>query len=409
MNCILHIGAGKCGSSSLQTALSHNPNFTGGNGATYKYVCIELPGTRLLRDGELLRAACANAHQYCCSRPASLWAPEPCTIESLRQQFGDLLAGGFTPILSWEDWINEAGLFSELRILPRLGLNAKVVVFIRPQIPWINSAWWQWGAWSGLDFERWLSARAMAMVGWAELIESWQAVPGVESVDVYAATRDVVATFYRAIEAEPPGSAISNVSLDAAILRFFQRNSEFRPHEHASPIDFVLQRCLAAGAKRTPWVIPQARIAELIDYFRPSNERLLALVSPNERRLIENDPGWWDADAYRDREALPSGPIEAELGDIEDLARRAIEAVVTLDAQVRSLRPGPAPGEPSPCDLAALKHRLEIAEATIRSLEAELISERTKLLPRKLRKAVSVNGLRRMIRERRKTADQLSA
>jgi hypothetical protein len=330
-------------------------------------------------------------------------------IASLRQQFADLLAGGFTPILSWEDWINEAGLFSELRILPRLGLNAKVIVFVRPQIPWINSAWWQWGAWSGLDFERWLSSRAMAMLGWAELIESWQAVPGVESVDVYAATRDVVATFYRAIEAEPPGSDISNISLDAAILRFFQRNSEFRPHEHASQIDFVLQRCLAAGAKRTPWIIPQAKIAELIDYFRPSNERLLSLLSPDERRLIENDPGWWDADAYRDREAVPPGPIEAELGDIEDLARRAIEAVMTLDAQVRRLQPGSAQGEPSPHDLAALKSRLEIAEAMIRSLESELNSERGKLLPRKLRKAVSINGLRRMIQERRKTPDQLSA
>jgi hypothetical protein len=330
-------------------------------------------------------------------------------IASLRQQFADLLAGGFTPILSWEDWINEAGLFSELRILPRLGLHAKVIVFIRPQISWINSAWWQWGAWSGLDFERWLSARAVPMLGWAELIENWQAVPGVESVDVYAATRDVVATFYHAIEAEPPGSGFSNISLDTAILRFFQRNSEFRPHEHASQIDFVLQRCIAAGAKRTPWVIPQAKIAELIDYFRPSNERLLALVSPNERTLIENDPGWWDADAYRDREAVPPGPIEAELGDIEDLARRAIEAVVRLDAQIRSLPPGPETGEPRPCGLAALKSRLEIAEATIHRLEAELTSERTKLLPRKLRKAMSINGLRRMIQERRKTVDQLSA
>jgi hypothetical protein len=391
----------------LQTALSRNPTFEGGNGAAYKYVCIDLPGTQLLRDAELVGAAHASPQQYACSRPGPTWAPDKGTIESLRQQFDGLLAGGFTPILSWEDWINEAGMFSELRILPRLGLNAKVIVFIRPQIPWINSAWWQGGAWSGLDFEGWLS-RAVPMLGWAELIESWQAVPGVESVDVYAATRDVVATFYRAIEAEPPVSGMSNVSLDTAILRFFQRNPKFRS-EQAPENDFVLQRCLAAGAKRTPWVVPQAKIAELIDYFHPSNERLLALVSPNERRLIENDPGWWDADAYRDREAVPPGPIEAELADIEDLARRAIEAVVTLDAQVRSLRLGPAPGEPSSGDLAALKSRLEIAEATIHRVEAELISERAKLLPRKLRKTVSINGLRRMIQERRKTPDQLSA
>ena len=171
----------------------------------------------------------------------------------------------------------------------------------------------------------------------------------------------------------------------------------------------MLQRCLAAGAKRTPWVIPQAKIAELIDHFRPSNEQLLALLSPIERTLIENDPGWWDADTYRDREAVPPGPIEAELGDIKDLARRAIRAVVMLDARIRSLQPGPAPSKPSPCDLAALKGRLEIAEATIHSLEAELISERTKMLPRKLRKAISINGLRRMIQERQKAADQLSA
>jgi hypothetical protein len=259
-------------------------------------------------------------------------------------------------------------------------------MFVRPQVSWINSAWWQWGAWSGRAFDHWLETTAKGGSNWTNHIRRWQKVPGVESVEMYSATRDVLATFFGALGAPVPEVETSNASLDIDILRFLQRNREFRLHEHTSSIDFILQRSLQSNSGGTPWVIPYAKIAELIDYYRAQNKELLSVISDTERGVIENDPHWWDAEAYQNREVVSPEPPMATVDDVEALARRAIHSVVRLDERLRSLRAN-----------VAKDQQLAIAQEQIEHLEHLLAAEKGKSLPQYLRKAVSINGIRRLM------------
>ncbi|MGB0085647.1 MAG: hypothetical protein WBP94_09790, partial [Rhodomicrobiaceae bacterium] len=372
------VGAGKCGSSSLQSALSLRPVFASFDAsARYEYACIVPEYTGLLRGEMLIRgAAQMSPAGYCCSSAAKRWAGDENFLARLNEDFIKMAKANVIPILSWEEWLYDASAFADHTILRRLGLSAKIVVFVRPQVPWINSAWWQWGAWSGQEFDDWLEIWAKEVTLWADLIRSWQSVPGVRTVEVYAATRDVVAAFFRSIGAPAPDVEVSNKSLDADLVRFFQRNREFRPNEHASEIDFVLQRCLAPSPKETPWVIPWTKVAELTEYFRPSNEDLLSLVSPSERAFIENDPQWWDAEAYRHREVASPTPPVPTIEEVEDLARRALRAVVSLEERVRMLQPCAGPNGSAQCALPALRQELAAAQASVDLLETKLAAKR---------------------------------
>lgn len=334
-NAIFHVGGPKCGSSSLQMALSREPVFCSTDGkARYEYVCLDHTET-LFRQRVLQRAAKESAHQYMCSFWRGRWASDTAFLAGLKRQLGSITADGTNVIFSSEGWVGAAPEFAKHDILPRMGLNAKVILFVRPQIPWLNSAWWQWGAWSNKSFERWLhEMKPMAL--WEHHADAWRRVPGVHSVEVYAATRDVVATFFQQLGARPPAHENSNRSLDADVLRFLQRHPDLRPGEHASQIDFVLEKRLPSGAKGVPWVLSETLTAELIEYFRRDNETLLASLPEAERRAIESDPLWWDATAFRGR-AYSSPEAQRTKTDGDSLTLRAIQAVIALDERVRML------------------------------------------------------------------------
>jgi hypothetical protein len=76
MNCILHVGAGKCGSSSLQAALSSRPSFSAGDGSAYEYVCIGPPQSGLSRKTAITHAASRSPHGYLGSAKAETWAED---------------------------------------------------------------------------------------------------------------------------------------------------------------------------------------------------------------------------------------------------------------------------------------------------------------------------------------------
>ena len=388
MNCILHVGAGKCGSSSLQHALSLRPVFSAEDGsANYEYVCINPVSCQSLqRKAKIVHSASFAPHGYAVSINALRFVNDEIYLNRICDDFSKSLSSSVVQIISSEAWIDQAHLFRDYNLLPRLGLKAKVIIFVRPQISWLNSAWWQWGAWAGQEFEAWLEGFAQHRAKWADRVLEWQQVPGVESVVIHSTFRDVVEVFFEEIGATLPDVEKTNQGLDEEVLRFYQRNRSFRPHEYAPLVDFVLQKRLPPAAKGTPWVIPHDVVARLIDYYRDNNKHLLSLVSESEREIIENDPRWWDAAAFRHHEVRPSGPIMQANEELENLARRAIQAVVSLDEQLRS----------------ALAHvpkdqQLAVAQEQIARTEQLLAAEKRKWVPQHLRKAVSINGIRRLM------------
>ena len=331
IECILHIGAGKCGSSSLQTHLSENPFLTDASGRRYEYVCTKTRG-RLQRGLSAKRNAARNPFGYSASISVNDMA-EPGDLASLREALARVAEEGVTPILSFEGWINAGSGFRDWKILEALDVRARVIAFVRPQLPWLNSSWWQWGAWSHRGFEDWLKHWRRRGL-WAEALKVWRDMTCVQSLDVFTTSTDVITRFHQWLDAPAAARATrSNTTLDAATLRFLQAHPSLKTGSKAAAVDFVLARRLPPGPKRPPWVFTPDLVALHLDFFKDSNVDLLGLVGPETRGEIDADPAWWSAEHFADRAAEAESPDAVALtrDELEDLARRALLAIPGME------------------------------------------------------------------------------
>jgi hypothetical protein len=261
-----------------------------------------------LRGGACRKTAAKSAYGYSASVSARQFSdPIP---GDLKKWFRALERESVVPILSFEGWMNEAALFRKREILRKLGLEASVVMFIRPQISWINSAWWQWGVWTKYSFANWLK-RWKSKACWASAAQQWQQVPGVRDVQVFTTAGDVVETFFDYLDAPLSGDTWrKNFSLDGNVLRLLQRNRALRAGRQQSAMHVMLGKHLAPGTSPAPWVIRQQLAADLIEYYREDNEALLGLVNEKTRQEISSDPRWWEASAFADKRVERPGRIK---------------------------------------------------------------------------------------------------
>ncbi len=392
MTIILHVGSKKCGSSSLQAQLSNSPLLSADDGsAHYEYVCI-------MRDGNLLRCEQILAHTrrtpYQCQVSAEAkwpWATDAAALKRLSLQLQSILADGRTPIASQESWLLESDIFKASETFPRLGLRAKVVVFVRPQVPWMNSLWWQSGAWSSMALCEFIETHKRS-ARWAAVTDAWRSVPGVDEVEIHL-VGDVVATFFRSIGIAVEGGKRRNVSLDENLLSYLRTRPDLRP-VHNPVVDFVLEQRLAPNAKGTPWVVQPEQTSDLIEYYRADNLDLLSLVSSEARQAIEQDPMWWDAAAYREREIVPADLAEPGIDALKDVAGRAVDAVISLDGRVRQLEESQRQLIDA---LEAQRRSTTAAEAALYETATATEAAKPKPMATRLRKAISINGIRRMM------------
>lgn len=385
MTIILHVGAAKCGSSSLQTLLSSRPLLSADDGsAAYEYVCITNDGV-LCRREDLQNHARLTPYEAQVSAPVDgAWACDPAALKRLSLQFKEVLAEGRTPVVSQEAWFKQAERFHLNNILPQLGLRARVVAFVRPQVSWLNSAWWQWGAWSSHEFSDWIEG-TKDTIKWTEQIGAWKTVPGVDTVEIHLGNGDVVSSFLRSIGVSMETPRRRNASLDQNLLNYLRRRTDLRS-VHTPLVDFVLEQQLAGNAKGAPWVMQPEQISDLIAYYRADNRILQSLLSSEAAQAMENDPMWWHPAAYIGRQAVPAERTEPSIAALEDISDRAIDAVIRLDQRVRMLE-----ASQRVLTRTAESALHELALATGKPIAREVP------IPPRLRKAISINGIRRLV------------
>jgi len=232
-------------------------------------------------------------------------------------------------VLSNEGWIHQPHVWAEL--LPALGISARVVAYVRPQVSFLNSGWWQWGAWSDKGFRPWLDHKLSVSL-WGERLARWQHVPAVDDVQVRLLPDDVVPDFFEhALGAHAPTSQGSGVNkgLHASILRLFQRNRELRAGPHASAIDFVLLKELDMTGT-APWVLDRESIERILGATREDNRKLLSMLDPESAARMQADARWWDADAFSDRIVESPDPQPMSADDLEQLSVELTQAVARL-------------------------------------------------------------------------------
>jgi len=263
--------------------------------------------------------------------------PEP-RIRELSDELRLISGGADRILLSNEGWINERRIFEQSGLLGRLGLNVTVVAYVRPPVEWLNSAWWQWGAWSGIPLDEWLGHH-LAKVRWYELISSWIGQANVEKVIVRLLTSDVVNDFCDVIQVPRLPSTRSNRGLPGTVLRLYQRHRELRPSPHDSAGDFVFAKHLGhLPDDPTPWVMGPYRIRRVLEATAESNKRLLELLDDDARKSMESDARWWDEVAYAEKKKSSEGQIELTTRQLEKIAVAALSSIRELENENRDLR-----------------------------------------------------------------------
>src|SRR5688572_11763190 len=121
MTLILHIGAGKCGSSAIQSSLTQRPLFQRRDGSTVEYIAIDRKG-HLVR-GEQLRDS-AGIAGYRTSPPSLLL--KQMDLAALAQALANV---GHDVILSEEAWIYQAQNWRD--ILQQTGIDTQVFAYVR--------------------------------------------------------------------------------------------------------------------------------------------------------------------------------------------------------------------------------------------------------------------------------------
>ena len=307
-NIIMHIGMSKNGSSALQTELSKNPiqKLVTKNTNYMKYVAIGHQGN--VYEGRSLSnmAICSPSHYVNSTdiEASTNWSND--IFNEIRNQFS-LLSNNNENILvmSNEGWFQKADTFKDSNFFEKLDLNAKVICYIRNPVDWINSAWWQWAAWTDYSLENALDSVIPALSNLHIELIKWQEIVGIDNITIKVLPQNIISDFseFIGIIDDQNKKNRSNTSLPAEILRFYQMHKELRPDMDSSSLDFILSDVFNFdnSYEKTPWVLNRNDMRKILKETKEGNEKLIQLLDLESKKKVISDPKWWSVDAFFDK------------------------------------------------------------------------------------------------------------
>lgn len=338
MKIILYAGMPKCGSSAVQSMLSAEGSFDCKNNKKSKGIVYGAitPGGGFIYGKNLAEKAKVSREKYITSAAAkTLISLADEKKEEIKEKINKLSESYNTLILSREEWgMNPEALKKAFSFLDYSCFSVEIIFFIRPQVQWLNSAWWQWGAWDGNDFETWFD-KTVKKINWYRLFSVFSKIEWVDKVNVRVVKGDVVEEFCSLLDIDYIKLEEKNKSLPGCVLRFFQCHPQLRPSAHSSGIEFVLGDRMILPDRPTPWILTPNTISKTLDFFKKSNERLIPHLESSCQIAIFENERWNCVDAYAQFLVEPPEPTDVQKKDLELLLVNAMEAIVEMDGKLR--------------------------------------------------------------------------
>jgi hypothetical protein len=324
-NVVLHVGFGKTGSSSIQ----HHLTASGSDGiANTNYIYSVMDGHGNIVHGAALRSIGQRTGvEYAAS--AQDFPSTPKQIENLRASITRYNERGLIPVLSQEAWGQDAHLFK--KPLHELGLDVRVIAYIRPQVEFLNAGWWQW--WFHMrEFdspEALIESWTIDFLGWIDYVQRWRQIPEVRKLDIRCHGADSVNDFLSLLGSPPVEAARINTSLGPLALKLYRRFPDFRG-VHGAHVDAKYGPILANG-KKAPWSVSMPLCSQIIEYTRVGNMRLSEMMSDDHRAAMLNNPRWWKTEAYAGEKLMAPDDLEMSILDAVTIGYR-ISRSKLLDA-----------------------------------------------------------------------------
>lgn len=296
---ILHVGAPKCGSSALQTALSMTPDLRGADGVLYKYTAARQWGERWHAEQgkHLTNWARISAYGYASWPDLGRVTEAAGMFDKMQSVMRKGQRQGHVPIVSCEGWINHADKFA--KALGDWGNPpVDVVVFLRPVVDWMNACFWQWGVWSIANLDVWM-ARSNMSYNFAESIAVWAQIPNVRVI-VRNQRPDVVSKFAGIYGLPLHAERQSNVASSPALTGFLHRNRKFRQSAHAAENEFIVQRWCPSVPGEKLWAVKAHHIRKLREVNNRSLRIFKDILPAEDLDDLLVDPRWGSEQPYHE-------------------------------------------------------------------------------------------------------------
>lgn len=294
---VFHVGFGKTGTSSLQTFLTETADANLGN-SPFAYCAIE-PGGAVLSGIDLVRKGKKSVLGYISSTTN---ISENLNLAMVKAGLDSISHRGHIPVLSQEAYGRNAAKFTALRFFEALDCRVHVVAYVRPQVDYFNSGWWQWWAWDKRFScpEDVISLWRCNFMRWGHSLKLWKSVPGVSKVTIRLHHGNIVENFLQVLGIQGYDENIldnrKNVSLSPMLIRLYKSVPALRA-PYGAKLDAILTSTLGGGG-RAPWIVTPKLASTIISELRAENEQLMEELDPDQRELMRNDPRWWSADVY---------------------------------------------------------------------------------------------------------------
>jgi hypothetical protein len=294
---ILHVGGGKCGSSSLQTFLTSNPSLETTGGHSVEYWILRKNEKSFLTFIPVQTQRTWRGLRYQVSQPLREYWQKSC-IHEIFDPFVLSNTGieSKTFVFSYEGWAVDLQSL-ELKSCRCITTNFETVIYqhVRPQISLMSSAYLQWTLWSDKPSLRETFSLLTKISDWE--IQAQNAYKlGADKVLVKY-SKDIVQDFCESfginqLKITNPTIKRINTALPLEAVTLLLRNRQLRQGPHDSEIDFLFEDLISEIAfSPTPIEIKidKELVTEVEDYFHGNNSKLMARMSFDHAASFQSD------------------------------------------------------------------------------------------------------------------------